>query len=168
SLLVPVIPVNSKPTLIPYTTLFRSEKPAPEAKNLKFLNESQFDEALDMLKNNVATAVNIDTNNLEKLWNRFIRYYNYIEAAGGLVKNSENKILFIHRLGKWDLPKGKVEAGETTELAAVREVEEECGINDLKIIRFIIPTYHIYYDTQLRLKATYWYEMVYEGNQELT
>src|SRR5690606_41061767 len=83
SLLVPVIPVNSKPTLIPYTTLFRSEKPAPEAKNLKFLNESQFDEALDMLKNNVAPAVHIYTNNLEKLWNRFIRYYNYIEAAGG-------------------------------------------------------------------------------------
>lgn len=144
-----------------------SEKPVSEAKNLKFFSENQFDEALDMLKNNVAPEVNIYAHNLEKLWKRFTLYFNFIEAAGGLVKNSEGEILFIYRLGKWDLPKGKVEPGETTELAAVREVEEECGISGLKIIRYLTPTFHIYFDTSLRLKATYWYEMLYEGNENL-
>lgn len=144
-----------------------SEKPVPEAKNLKFFNESQFDEALNMLKNNVAPEVNIYAHNLEKLWESFIRHFTYIEAAGGLVKNNKDEILFIYRLEKWDLPKGKVEMGETTELAAIREVEEECGINNLKIIRFLTKTYHIYSDNKLCLKTTYWYEMSYEGNQEL-
>ncbi len=144
-----------------------SEKPVPDAKNLKFHNESQFAEAMDMLKNNVASSINIYTHNLDKLWQSFTRHFHYIEAAGGLVKNTEGQILFIYRLGKWDLPKGKVEVGETTELAAVREVEEECGINNLKINKFITHTYHIYFDTRLRLKTTYWYEMFYEGNEEL-
>lgn len=144
-----------------------SEKPVPDAKNLKFYNESQFAEAMDMLKNNVASSINIYTHNLDKLWQSFTRHFHYIEAAGGLVKNTEGQILFIYRLGKWDLPKGKVEVGETTELAAVREVEEECGINNLKINKFITHTYHIYFETRLRLKTTYWYEMFYEGNEEL-
>lgn len=144
-----------------------SEKPVTEAKNLKFLSESQFNEALALLKNEDATHVNIYHYNLENLWKKFVNHFNYLEAAGGLVKNNKNEILFIYRLDKWDLPKGKVEPGETTELAAVREVEEECGISHLKIIKFITNTYHIYYDSKLRLKSTYWYEMYYDGNEEL-
>lgn len=148
-------------------SLTLSEKPVPEAKNLKFLNERQFDEALNMLQNNFASEINIYTHNLEKLWESFIRHFTYIEAAGGLVKNNNDDILFIYRLEKWDLPKGKVEIGETTELAAIREVEEECGINNLKIIRFLTKTYHIYSDIKFCLKTTYWYEMFYDGNEEL-
>lgn len=83
-----------------------------------------------------------------------------IEAAGGAVKNSEGKLLMIHRRGKWDLPKGKIDKGETPEKAAVREVEEECGISGLKITRTLSPTYHTYKEgEQLILKKTYWYEM---------
>ncbi len=144
-----------------------SEKPVPEAKNLTFFNEGQFDEALALLKNDDASHVHIYHHNLEKLWEKFINHFYYLEAAGGLVRNSDDKILFIYRLEKWDLPKGKVEVGETTELAAVREVEEECGINQLKIIKFITNTYHIYFDTKLHLKSTFWYEMYYDGNEEL-
>lgn len=144
-----------------------SEKPVHDAKNLKFIGEGQFDEALALLKNGNVTYVNIYYHNLNKLWNAFLNHFHYLEAAGGLVKNKENKILFIYRLEKWDLPKGKVEAGETTELAAVREVKEECGINDLKILKFITNTYHIYFDTKLHLKSTYWYEMFYDGNEKL-
>lgn len=144
-----------------------SEKPVQDAKNLNFIGEGQFDEALALLKNGDASHVHIYYHNLEMLWNNFLNHFHYLEAAGGLVKNTQNEILFIYRLEKWDLPKGKVEVGETTELAAVREVEEECGITNLKILRFITNTYHIYFDTKLHLKSTFWYEMSYDGNEEL-
>lgn len=63
-----------------------------------------------------------------------------IKAAGGLVKNGDGDYLFIYRLGKWDLPKGKVEDNEKMREAAVREVEEECGI---KINYLGKKNYHI-------------------------
>ena len=67
-----------------------------------------------------------------------------IEAAGGLVYNSDKKALMIFRNGKWDLPKGKIELGELIEECAIREVEEECGIYDLQIENKLIDTYHTY------------------------
>ena len=83
-----------------------------------------------------------------------------VEAAGGAVRNAEGKLLMIYRHNKWDLPKGKIDKGETPENAAVREVEEECGVSGLKIVRTLSPTYHTYKDgEQLILKKTYWYEM---------
>lgn len=145
-----------------------SEKPVANVKKtLKFSTESQFEEALAFLRNTSAGEVNIYYHNLEKLWFEFRSFFDYLEAAGGLVFNPQQEILFIYRLEKWDLPKGKVEPGETTETAAVREVEEECGIGDLKINKFLTKTYHIYFQKNMKLKATYWYEMNYEGNQEL-
>ncbi len=83
-----------------------------------------------------------------------------IKAAGGLVKNGSGDYLFIHRLGKWDLPKGKVDNGESMKKAAVREVEEECGIQVDYLGRKIRSTYHVYQlKGELVLKKTNWYEM---------
>lgn len=83
-----------------------------------------------------------------------------IEAAGGAVLNSEGKLLMIYRNNKWDLPKGKLEKRETPEIAAIREVEEECGVTGLSIIRPLTPTYHTYKEKgQFILKKTWWYEM---------
>lgn len=91
-----------------------------------------------------------------------------VEAAGGVVKNSEGKILLIFRNGKWDLPKGKIEKGETPQKAAVREVEEECGISGLKISRELPPSYHTYKDgDKLILKKTHWFEMTTSDNSKL-
>lgn len=91
-----------------------------------------------------------------------------IEAAGGLVRNAQGKILLIFRNGKWDLPKGKIEKGETPEAAAVREVEEECGIADLKIVRALTPSWHTYKDgDQVILKKTWWYEMTTTSSSAL-
>lgn len=147
--------------------LILSEKPIVKSKILSFNNEGQFEEALALLRNSSISQVNIYHHNLERLWSKFKNYFDYLEAAGGLVRNPKQEILFIHRLDKWDLPKGKVEKGETTEIAAVREVEEECGISDLNINSFITITYHIYFQENLKLKATYWYDMFYDGNQKL-
>lgn len=144
-----------------------TDKPIEEYKSLKYVTNNQFDEALDMLKNSNNEVINIYHHNLSKLWNNFQNHFKYLEAAGGVVKNQKGKILFIHRLGRWDLPKGKVENGETTEIAAVREVEEECGITNLKITNQLSTTFHIYYQNEFMLKATYWYEMDYMGNEEL-
>lgn len=144
-----------------------TDKPVLTSKSLQFNTDSQFAEALAVLRNSSVNEINIYHHNLEKLWTHFKSYFHYLEAAGGVVKNKQNEILFIHRLDKWDLPKGKVEEGETTEITAVREVEEECGISNLKLQNFITQTFHIYFQDDLKLKATYWYDMLYEGNEEL-
>lgn len=91
-----------------------------------------------------------------------------IEAAGGVVKNAEGKILLIFRNGKWDLPKGKIDKGETPKKAAVREVEEETGISGLKIIRELEPSYHTYkIGEEIVLKKTHWYEMTSDDAKKL-
>ena len=94
-----------------------------------------------------------------------------IGAAGGVVV-SGNRLLFIFRKGKWDLPKGKMYPGEQPEYAALREVEEETGISGHRIVKQLPATLHIYQlpypnsEGQWILKKTYWFEMDYEG--ELT
>lgn len=98
--------------------------------------------------------------NLQLLFGYFSSMFSIIEAAGGLVRNTKGEWLFIFRLGKWDLPKGKIEKGEAIEEAGIREVEEECGISNLKIVKELTPTYHTYsLNKKNILKRTYWYEM---------
>src|SRR5690606_29715838 len=83
-----------------------------------------------------------------------------IKAAGGLVKNGDGDYLFIFRLGKWDLPKGKLDTGESMKKAAVREVEEECGIQVNYLGQKLVTSYHMYpLKGELVLKKTNWYEM---------
>lgn len=92
----------------------------------------------------------------------------FIKAAGGLVKNELNEYLFIKRLGKWDLPKGKLEEGEKMKETALREVEEECGIKVDVLGRKIKSTYHSYnLFEELIIKKTNWYEMEVHNRPEL-
>jgi len=91
-----------------------------------------------------------------------------IKAAGGLVKNEKNEYLFIYRNDKWDLPKGKVEKEEQVKEAAVREVEEECGIKVSNLDEKICKTYHAYIMRgEVVLKKTYWYNMRCKGQGKL-
>ena len=91
-----------------------------------------------------------------------------IRAAGGLVKNEYDEYLFIYRNNKWDLPKGKIEKQEGTKEAAVREVEEECGIKVSKLEERICKTYHSYiYKGDVVLKKTYWFNMRSKGQNNL-
>jgi 8-oxo-dGTP pyrophosphatase MutT (NUDIX family) len=91
-----------------------------------------------------------------------------ITAAGGIVKNEEGKILFQYRRGNWDLPKGKLEEGETLEEGAVREVEEETGLQNIILGELVGITHHVYTEKQREIdKETYWYAMKVEGEQRL-
>lgn len=88
------------------------------------------------------------------------------KAGGGVVYNPEGKVLFIKRNGKWDLPKGGIEKHEEIEDTAVREVEEETGVRQLKVIKKLPKTYHIFKrNGKYRLKITSWFEMTtsYDG-----
>ena len=105
---------------------------------------------------------------LDELFANFRSLFQPINAAGGIVRDRNNRILFIFRNGKWDLPKGKVEKGESIEQAAVREVEEECGVHGLRIIGQAVRTFHIFNrKDRWFFKTTYWFEMSYIGTEEL-
>jgi ADP-ribose pyrophosphatase YjhB (NUDIX family) len=100
------------------------------------------------------------TDDLDFAFKDFYTHFVPIEAAGGAVFNDNNEILLIKRLGKWDLPKGKIDGGETNEEAAIREVEEECGVSGLRILHKLSSSYHCYKQHNHRfLKITFWFMM---------
>ena len=101
-------------------------------------------------------------------WDEFCRCHTIVEAAGGLVQNSCGEYLMIFRNGRWDLPKGKREADETMEQTALREVEEECSIDRLTLLKPLTVTYHTYALQGVDiLKPTQWYAMRYEGSESV-
>ena len=106
----------------------------------------------------------------EELFDHVKRCFKYIEAAGGLVTLRDERILLIKRLGKWDLPKGKTEKGESLQTTALREVIEECGLKSSPVITGeLAHTYHTYYHKKGKhiLKHTAWFAMRYEGKESL-
>lgn len=85
-----------------------------------------------------------------------------IIAAGGIVMNPKQEILWIFRRGFWDLPKGKLDPGETIPQCALREVQEETGLTQIHLNKLITITYHDYFDNYLNTqvtKETHWYKM---------
>ena len=112
--------------------------------------------------------VNLYHDKKEKLLKHLFKKLPVVTAGGGMVLNSSNEVLFIFRNGRWDLPKGKVEKNESIEAGALREVEEETGVKNLKISKFLQTTYHIFQRKgRYRLKVTYWYEMTTDYTGEL-
>ncbi|OQB60453.1 MAG: Diadenosine hexaphosphate hydrolase [Bacteroidetes bacterium ADurb.Bin141] len=108
------------------------------------------------------------THQVEHDFNQFSSQFKVIFAAGGVIFNDDDKLLMIKRLGKWDLPKGKMDEGESAEETALREVCEETGVCHAKIISQLDDTYHIY---QLRgqyiLKRTYWFRMLSDTSEKI-
>ena len=105
-------------------------------------------------------------NDLGTDWEFFKSHFKIQKAAGGKVLNANEEVLFIYRLNKWDLPKGKIEKNESIEHCAIREVEEECGISNLTITDALPTTYHIFKrNGKLIFKITYWFLMTtsYKG-----
>ena len=122
---------------------------------------------LELLKKKNIKSVGILCKNPEKFLSNFP--FSKIVAAGGVVINDKNEILFIFRDQKWDLPKGKAEKNENITQTAIREVKEETGVKDLIIAKPIEKTYHIFKRSKKNyLKETYWFEMKTSYDKKLT
>lgn len=107
-----------------------------------------------------ATQIYIITADENSFWKDVFLNFKYREAAGGLVFNEQDQVLVIQRWGKWDLPKGGVKKGENSRNSAMREVEEETAIDELKTTGILPFTFHLYFHKDnLYLKKTYWYAM---------
>jgi 8-oxo-dGTP pyrophosphatase MutT (NUDIX family) len=99
-------------------------------------------------------------NDIEKAIETIKKEFTVIQAAGGLAYTPDQEVLLIFRRGKWDLPKGKLDEGETMETCAVREVEEETGLQNIELGELIQKTYHTYKENGNDvLKETFWYYM---------
>ena len=136
---------------------------------IPFINGKQLKElVLDLESNKPKKKIYITHFDLDELWVAFVNEFNYVQAAGGLVFNDKNEFLAIHRNGKWDLPKGHLKKGERPEYGAMREVEEECGIDNLSIVKPLSNTFHMYERNGMVLKKTFWYIMASSYSGELT
>ena len=144
-----------------------SKYPEDIQKNLRFEGFATLEIAVDLLENTSCPEMNVYGENIEEIWEDFTHMFTVIEAAGGLVKNQKDEMLFIRRMGKWDLPKGKIEKDESLEQAALREIEEETGLKELILEEFLNNTFHIYTERngEKILKTTYWFKMSYVGNE---
>jgi ADP-ribose pyrophosphatase YjhB (NUDIX family) len=141
------IPEFSEETLTKITDELLSETVEPVSKTASGYRMSvdKFQQVFDYLKKNLY----------------------YIEAAGGFIQK-QNQFLFIYRFNRWDLPKGKLDKGETIEHAAIRECEEECAVKNLIIRKALSPTFHVYrYKDKFALKQTYWFHMITDYDKKL-
>jgi 8-oxo-dGTP pyrophosphatase MutT (NUDIX family) len=148
-------------------SLTLSEYSKDITKNLRFEGLETLEIAVDLLENTSCPEVNVYGDNVEEIWKDFSHMFKVIEAAGGVIRNKEGALLFIRRLGKWDLPKGKIEQNEATEHAAVREVAEETGLEDVILEQYLNQKFHIYTERngEKILKTTYWFCMEYLGSE---
>jgi len=146
-----------------------SKYPDDITKKLRFEGFATLEIAVDLLENTSCPEMNVYGDNIDEMWEDFTHMFKVIEAAGGVVCNQKDEVLFIRRLGKWDLPKGKIEKGEAMEQAAVREIGEETGLEEVIIDQYLNNTFHIYTERngEKILKTTYWFRMNYFGNEVL-
>lgn len=157
--------INDRPLVFLVT---EESIPANNFTIIHCVNSSSIERSKALLNLGKATGIYLLCDDLEKCWTQFKASYRYIVAAGGLVTNETGELLMIFRLGKWDLPKGKLEKGESIAEAAVREVEEECGITAPVIIAPLPSTFHTYtLKGQPALKESFWFRMKYSSNEPL-
>ncbi len=118
----------------------------------------------DFQEDKTINAINVYGPDIKHIWKIFRIYFTEVGAAGGLVRHTSGKYLFIEKKGRLDLPKGHIEPGEEPEACALREVSEECGIKGHTIVKPINPSYHTYsWEGISYLKKTIWFLMQYNG-----
>jgi 8-oxo-dGTP pyrophosphatase MutT (NUDIX family) len=146
--------VNNKPIIL--TTKVEKET---NFKNY-LLNTVHIGKVIKDLKDtNLESARLIDSNE-DNLLKNFLKLLPNVVAAGGKVYNPSGEVLFIYRNDKWDLPKGGAEKRETIDQTAIREVQEETGVEGLSITKPLEMTYHIFKrNGRHKIKVTYWFEM---------
>lgn len=115
------------------------------------------------------SRIYIPTEDIEGTYKRICAEFKEVNAAGGLVSNRRGDLLLIRRDGLWDLPKGHQENGEDIKITALREVQEETGVDKLHLRDLICITDHCYKrDGIWHLKHTWWYDMLYTDPVDLT
>ena len=146
--------VGNKPIIL-------TSKVEPETDFKNYLIDSvDIHKILHNLKKEKYKSIRLIGDNEKLLLKKFLEFLPNVVAGGGKVLNSEGRILFIFRNGKWDLPKGKAENKETIDQTALREVEEETGVKRLSITKPLEITYHIFKrNDKYFIKKTYWFEM---------
>ncbi len=111
----------------------------------------------------------VELGNNQANWHLFCDSFKRISAAGGRVHNERDEVLMIFRREKWDLPKGKVDKGESIHQAAVREVMEECGLLYVERLEKLGIIYHTYFHKEKWvLKDTHWFKMAASNQEKLT
>tara|TARA_R110001632_G_scaffold10505_7_gene38833 strand:+ start:1705 stop:2304 length:600 start_codon:yes stop_codon:yes gene_type:complete len=155
--------INDRPIILTDSLFMESDFELLNYKNIVI------HEIIHKLKEGRINGVVLFCIHIEECWKQFKGHFKVISAAGGLVLNNNKEFLFIYRGNKWDLPKGRIEKGESIEETAVREVEEECGVSQLKLQDFLLTTYHVFYQkNQDRLKETHWFQMETSIEETLT
>ncbi len=154
--------VGDKPIVL--TTTIEKEK---GFKNF-LLESANIGKIIKLLNTTSIEAVHLIDKNPETLIKTFLKKLPNVVAGGGKVYNTKGEVLFIYRNDKWDLPKGKAERKESIEETAIREVEEETGVEGLSITKPMQTTYHIFKrNGRHRIKITYWFEMITDFNGKL-
>jgi 8-oxo-dGTP pyrophosphatase MutT (NUDIX family) len=157
--------INEKPFIIAEAGDDLSRFPAARRVEHLPLKMAEYIKDCESMKSKGTIIITDDT---DFAFKDFYTHFVPIEAAGGVVFNDKNEVLLIKRLGKWDLPKGKIDGEESDEEAAIREVSEECGIGGLSIRKKLPNTYHSYKMHNHRfLKITYWFTMHTSDNRPL-
>jgi 8-oxo-dGTP pyrophosphatase MutT (NUDIX family) len=143
-----------------------SDSPNPEFVTSDQVHVEQFEKWITEPEKQVFLVVD----ELEKSWKIFQKNFKRVEACGGLVINAQEELLCIYRNGYWDLPKGKLESGEIYSECALREVEEETGVQaKLFHSQVFWTTYHVYFHKKKWvLKPTYWFKMKAVKSKDLT
>jgi len=108
------------------------------------------------IKQSHIEAIHLIDSDKDVLIEKFLKLLPNVVAGGGKVFNDHGEVLFIFRNNKWDLPKGHLKKGERPEFGGMREVEEECGISELNIVKHLANTFHMYDRKGLVLKKTFW------------
>ncbi len=115
------------------------------------------------------SRIYIPSGDTDATYRRICSEFKEVNAAGGLVSNRRGDYLLIRRDGLWDLPKGHQESGEDIRITAVREVQEETGVDKLQLRDLICITDHCYRRGGIwHLKHTWWYDMLYTDPVDLT
>lgn len=156
---------NENPLILTDNT----EENAPSGvRHLNRPTEKEIKKLIAEMQYDNARATLLTSDNFKSLEQSVYGHFQIIQAGGGIVFNTDGAVLLIFRRGKWDLPKGKLDEGETMEACALREVEEETGLSQLSIRNFFGITRHVYEEkNKLLLKETHWYQMDYQGNEKL-
>ena len=132
------------------------------------LAATSFQTILQVLKESKARKIYLIGDDPATLLETFKSKLSVVQAGGGLVRNQSGKMLFIFRKGKWDLPKGKIDKGETLEKGAKREVKEETGVKKLQLNGLAGVTYHVFKrNDKYQLKETHWFHMTTTYNGKL-